>query len=710
MRSVLTLLAFVAGASAQNVPAIEASGNSLVFNVPRGGNLRVRYDDSDTILYSDGDDPAELAQSVQLLQTTVNTMAASIAQLTVFKEGAERCGSEGRLYDADTRACLDASGSDVTSLVERLDAVEDNIDAVEQSLNGTDGSHSFCAICSTNQYAAVPCNDEHQTICQACEAGKYSRGGAPRSCTSCASQVANCYDATCTTRDNAQCQSCNQMVARFGNPAMVLTGNNSCGWCPAGTYRQGNATCTACSKDDTCASANCQPAYGAGDIKMVGVGQLSTIYAAAVRSLSQVEYLALGQDGDTTWNRPQLHTTTSTAPWYTQDLGPGVEAVSRIVIYNRYDGNQHCRLFAPYGDRCVHAARAAGNGAVLHDADDEGAFIGLSDRPFDQNTAAVPTTTCTAGGRNCVCSGKLIRTSTTNRYELNCQGATGRYAYVLLPGANRILNFNEIEVYGRYRPGQSASSVCTTQCAATGCKPGFARCSGGMDTAVCTADGCVEAVTDGVAFGFRAATQQCVRCTSSQWRTGQGVCQTCPAACPSNCQVTNSLVDGQNGGSSSLWPRQYEDRRAGLAQDGDPDTFMETVQAIGPWYQYDMGTTETIAYVDVWNRPDTCAARLFQSSNACNWAFAPPGTAQDRVFDGESEGAIIRISDQPCTNNNCPGQECGRITRPGAASHQYQVRCTTPVAGRYVSLQLPGRRLLQIAELNPHRDTTQPQC
>ena len=31
----LALLAFVAGASAQNVPAIEASGNSLVLNVPR---------------------------------------------------------------------------------------------------------------------------------------------------------------------------------------------------------------------------------------------------------------------------------------------------------------------------------------------------------------------------------------------------------------------------------------------------------------------------------------------------------------------------------------------------------------------------------------------------------------------------------------------------------------------------------------------------
>ena len=39
MRAVLALLAFVAGASAQNVPAIEASGNSLVFNVPRVCNV-----------------------------------------------------------------------------------------------------------------------------------------------------------------------------------------------------------------------------------------------------------------------------------------------------------------------------------------------------------------------------------------------------------------------------------------------------------------------------------------------------------------------------------------------------------------------------------------------------------------------------------------------------------------------------------------------
>ena len=99
------------------------------------------------------------------------------------------------------------------------------------------------------------------------------------------------------------------MVARFGNPAMILTGDNSCGRCAAGTFRQGNTTCTACPKDDTCASASCQPAYGAGDVKMVGVGQLSTVWTAAVRTLSPAEYLALGQNGDTTWNRPQLHTT-----------------------------------------------------------------------------------------------------------------------------------------------------------------------------------------------------------------------------------------------------------------------------------------------------------------------------------------------------------------------------------------------------------------
>ena len=155
---------------------------------------------------------------------------------------------------------------------------------------------------------------------------------------------------------------------------------------------------------------------------------------------------------------------------------------------------------------------------------------------------------------------------------------------------------------------------------------------------------------------------------------------------------------------------QLQDLDASLARDGDTNTYMETVGAVGPWYQYDMGATEVIAYVDVWNRPDVCGSRLFQTGYGCTFAFAPPGTPQNREYDGESEGAIIRISDQPCTDGDCPGQECGRITRPSAADHQYQVRCATPLAGRYISLQLPGARLLQIAELNPHRDTTQPQC
>jgi hypothetical protein len=48
----------------------------------------------------------------------------------------------------------------------------------------------------------------------------------------------------------------------------------------------------------------------------------------------------------------------------------------------------------------------------------------------------------------------IIRYNDSNNgigpYNINCNGASGRYVYVFLPGTNRILNFAELEIWGMY--------------------------------------------------------------------------------------------------------------------------------------------------------------------------------------------------------------------------------------------------------------------
>eukprot|EP00935_MAST-01C_sp_MAST-1C-sp1_P002013 g2013.t1 len=84
------------------------------------------------------------------------------------------------------------------------------------------------------------------------------------------------------------------------------------------------------------------------------------------------------------------------------------------------------------------------------DPDQAGAQIGVSDSPCMGNTCF---------GTIC---GTLVSANSAffsdNKYVVNCDGVTGRYAYVLLPGNKRVLSFQEFEVFEYW--GSAIAAAC----------------------------------------------------------------------------------------------------------------------------------------------------------------------------------------------------------------------------------------------------------
>lgn len=283
-------------------------------------------------------------------------------------------------------------------------------------------------------------------------------------------------------------------------------------------------------------------------------------------------------------------------------------------------------------------------------------------------------------------------------------------AQIVLPGTGRMLNFAEMEIWGTYTPVTPAYSFCAVGCTAANCLAGNARCSGGLSTAVCTAGGCSTAILNGVAFGYNSATQQCVACSNTQYRTAAGVCQSCPGSCGGRaCQVQNSAITA---GTTSQAPGTYNRKGANLARDTSPATYSETRAGPNPWWQINMGSTVRVANVQIRNRPDTCGGRLINGNTGCSFGIVAPGSANDREFSLPTQGATIRVSTTPCVSGQpCPGTVCGRITRPSTTGWDYAVTCATPISGSYVSIQLPGtRRIVQLANVIVNQDTASPTC
>jgi hypothetical protein len=282
---------------------------------------------------------------------------------------------------------------------------------------------------------------------------------------------------------------------------------------------------------------------------------------------------------------------------------------------------------------------------------------------------------------------------------------------IVLPGTDRILNFAEMEIWSAYTPTSPAYSFCNTPCTAANCLAGSAQCSGGLSTAVCTAGNCDPTVTNGVAFGFNANTQQCTQCNANtQYANAAGVCQSCPTVCRgAPCQVLNSSVFG---GVVAQSPGAYNNRNANLARDTSAATYTETLTGPNPWWQINLGSTVQVVSVQLRNRPNACGARLFNGNTACNFGIVPAGSGNDREWNQTTQGATIRVSTTPCvTGQPCPGTVCGRLTRPSTTGWDYTVTCASSIGGNYVSIQLPGtRRILQLANVAVNQDAQAPSC
>jgi hypothetical protein len=116
----------------------------------------------------------------------------------------------------------------------------------------------------------------------------------------------------------------------------------------------------------------------------------------------------------------------ATNPWWQLDMG-STKQIDSIQLQNR-DGSCSSRLFLGSGCSWDHDTNS-------YDGADQGAVVGVSDSP------------CTSSG----CSGGTICTTIrvpdiTDLYHIDCHGATGQYAYVMLPGNNRMLNFMEFDI------------------------------------------------------------------------------------------------------------------------------------------------------------------------------------------------------------------------------------------------------------------------
>mmetsp|Transcript_139772 Transcript_139772/g.197947 ORF Transcript_139772/g.197947 Transcript_139772/m.197947 type:complete len:724 (-) Transcript_139772:126-2297(-) len=709
----------VAIASAQT-PAISRSGVNLNVQTGPGGSLQINGVQAATTA-SVSNAIATVGANVDVLSQTASSMTADISAglsiISSFQVATQQCVENGQLYDSTRNQCASPRPAANQYATEaRMVAAEQDIDAIENQLNQTGGSHSFCSICPAQQYVSSPCSATDGTQCSPCAAGTYSRGGYAENCIRCADSVNLCEYATCTTANNANCQRCSARVEL--QAAYILSGPNSCTRCPQYTYRNSNTTCAACPKDATCAAATCQA--NSGLTKLTGQASMSSVYPPVLNGgITLGQYLGRWNDGIYGYNPIGPHSGVSatngdmTNPWLQVDLGQGttILGIDRMVLYNR-DGTWGCRLFAAQSGACPGVP---GQTARVWNGPNEGAIMGVSDSPLTTSTSNFYPNPCTnPGDRNCRC-GMITRYNRTGNgmgpYTVPCNGAVGRYAWIVLPGNNRILNFGEMEIWGRYSTTTPAYSFCTVPCTAPNCRSGMARCSGGISTAVCTPGGCDSTVNNGIAYGYNSATQQCQQCnTNTQYRNAQGTCQNCPGSCNGQpCQVTNSAITG---GVTNHGPGQWRNQASGLARDTDVSTYSETATTNNPMWQLNMGSTINVASVQIWNRPGACGARLFQGNNGCNFGIVPPGSANDRAFDGPTEGATIRVSNTPCTaGQTCPGTLCGRITRPSTTGLSYLVNCTAGTSGSYVTVQLPGNgRILQLGNVIVNQVTTLPTC
>jgi hypothetical protein len=146
---------------------------------------------------------------------------------------------------------------------------------------------------------------------------------------------------------------------------------------------------------------------------------------------------------------------------------------------------------------------------------------------------------------------------------------------------------------------------------------------------------------------------------------------------------------------------QYSNWVASRGNDGSQGTMQHTVGGSGernPWYYSKLSVAGEVHQVKIFGRTGGCASRLF-SGSGCS-SSNPSGNYNNAA----TQGATTRVSNSPCSGDNCPGTICGRITKSSGTAQTYTTTCTPGTTDQYVSIMLPGNnRMLHIKEMDVMR-------
>lgn len=647
--------------------------------------------------------------TISFVQSTINQeVSTAVNNVTL-------CGEQGKvltqaltcghpipsLTDFASASQIAALSGSVQELTNQTNAIEIDLGGVLAQLNQTSGNHAFCAICDADFYVSGECNGLNSTTCSPCRSGSYSFGGYATDCIDC--PLGNkCDEGTCSAIGDVICTDCTQKSVVNGN-ALVPAGDD-CQFCPENTYRSDAFTCSPCPATNKCVVAMCQTSGTAvetqsGDLKWLPYSFDTTLGWPSMSSTSATTNdigASFGLTPDTGVHSAfaQGHPgyPDSSNVWWQYEF-PTQMVVFGFTFKNRPD-NCGARTFQQ-----TTACPALTNGGI-YNGPNQGAIFRVS------NTSCMPGQVCP--GTMCFF---LTTHDSDNTYSITCEEpVAGTFLSLQLPGTGRMLNFLQIEniqvlsptaAIGFYEPIPPDSQECVISCEKTiSCWDPI--CSD-ASTSVCNGPhGCNNYVTlqlgvDGP-FAFDPNTQQCMPCQENEYLDTTGSCTMCPAGCPSSCQASGIVSDGTASQSST-----FASYGAQLARNGDVTSVSHTGNNdLVPWWQFDFGAQTEVFEVSVTNRQGPCGARMFASVDVCDADIVNAVGTNDRDWNGPYEGAVIRVANVSCTTGSvCPGEVCGKVVRPSAATLTYIVQCTTPLVGSYLNIQLIRHELsfLQLADV-----------
>lgn len=174
----------------------------------------------------------------------------------------------------------------------------------------------------------------------------------------------------------------------------------------------------------------------------------------------------------------------------------------------------------------------------------------------------------------------------------------------------------------------------------------------------------------------------------------------------------NLARDDTYGHVTATLSSQHGSYDAPYAIDGDYGTITHSEGRaegeLNPWLQFAFDYDVQVTSVVMANRQGTCGSRTW-GTQGCD------GSYYGREFKGSNEGFEIRVSTEPCESEGqvCPGTMCAaKLTKapPLSAGVKYTIKCDKPLIGRYVTLQLPGSRMLNIAEMEVYGNAVKTEC